>query len=99
MSAQPYEMPEAMPQPTIRSVRDALPVDLQPIFTAELENTPGPAVPADLALWGQRSRAYRDPGLSAAAARAERIQQGEEELVVVSAEQTAALLPGLPITR
>jgi len=70
MSAQPYEMPDAMPQPTIRSVRDALPVDLQPIFTAELENTPAPSVPADLALWGQRSRAYRDPALSAAAGRA-----------------------------
>ncbi|MGA5819877.1 hypothetical protein ACPC54_18695 [Kitasatospora sp. NPDC094028] len=97
MSAQPYEHPGAeVPLPTIRSVREGLPEDLQPLFSAAVEHAP---VPADLAGWAVRSRAYKVPELAEAAARAERIHRGEEEPALVSGDELSGLLPGLPTAR
>ncbi|MFF4924256.1 hypothetical protein ACFY4B_27040 [Kitasatospora sp. NPDC001261] len=97
MSAQPYETPGVEPVlPTIRSVREDLPEDLQPLFSAAVEHAP---VPADLAGWAVRSRAYKVPELAEAAARAERIHRGEEEPVLLGDDELAGLLPGLPTAR
>ncbi|WP_157876192.1 hypothetical protein [Peterkaempfera griseoplana] len=64
MSAQPHE-PEPVahprPEPTIRSVRAALPAEQRPAFNEEIERTPLHEITRVLADWDLRARALAAP--------------------------------------
>lgn len=67
MSAQPSDAgPGTRHEPTIRSVRAALPEDQRPLFQAEIERTPLHRIAEILKVWDIRARAYASPKLMAA---------------------------------
>ncbi|MFJ6215069.1 hypothetical protein ACIQGZ_17295 [Streptomyces sp. NPDC092296] len=74
MSAQPHEPAPAdprRPEPTIRSVRAALPPDIRAVFQAAIEQAALHEIPRALAAWDLRARALADPRITAAARRIE----------------------------
>jgi hypothetical protein len=70
MSAQPADTGQpARPQPTIRSVRAALPSEHRAAFQGEIERTPLNEIGKTLADWGLRARALKNPAMVAMARR------------------------------
>ncbi|TJZ94749.1 hypothetical protein [Actinacidiphila oryziradicis] len=72
MSAQPADTGHlARPEPTIRSVRAALPAEHRDAFQAEIEHTPLHLITKVLADWDIRARALNIPEMVAMAQRIE----------------------------
>ncbi|MFF4652200.1 hypothetical protein [Streptomyces sp. NPDC001380] len=99
MSAHPYEpapRPRARVEPTIRSIRNALPEDHRAAFQAEIEQTPLHRITRILAAWDVRARALATPELMDAAGRAEeRRLSGAPAPEVLTDAEVRALFPRL----
>jgi hypothetical protein len=97
MSAQPADVgPSPRPEPTIRTVRAALPEEHRDAFQAEIERTPLHELGGTLAGWDLRARALADPAIITMARRVGDEHAGRvERPAVLSDEQVMAIAPAL----
>lgn len=96
MSAQPHEPTPPAAQPTIRSIRAALPFEQQSAFQTELEQTPLNELPAVLAEWSLRARAFAIPDMVKAIAELQDEWSGRKPITpVLSDEEIRDLAPAL----
>lgn len=97
MSAQPADTGQpARPEPTIRTVRGALPEGYKAAFNDEIERTPLHLIGKTLADWDLRARALASPAVMAMARRISDEDAGRAPAPSVLAdEKVRALMPSL----
>jgi len=97
MSAQPIDTGQpARPEPTIRTVRAALPPGHRDAFQAEIERTPLHLIGKTLADWDLRARALANPAMIAMARRIADERAGRTERPrTLSDDEVRAMMPAL----
>jgi hypothetical protein len=86
----------ARPEPTIRTVRAALPDEHRDAFQAEIERTPLHLIGKTLADWDIRARALASPAIMAMAALIADEEAGRIAApAVLSSQEVRALMPSL----
>lgn len=96
MSAQPHEPTPTAAQPTIRSIRAALPLEQQAAFQTDLEQTPLNELPPVLDEWALRARAFAIPDMAKSIAELQDEWSGRKSISpVLSDQEIRDLAPAL----
>lgn len=86
----------ARPEPTIRTVRSALPEGHREAFQAEIERSPLHLITKTLADWDIRARALASPAIMAMVSRIGDEEAGHADRpAVLSDDEVRALMPSL----